>query len=603
MKFSLRSAGLFLLVGGVAFAVGGTGCGPSDPGKTTGTVGKNTATDPWPRFVSAVRKSPDPKAARAAVAELSGGLVNAPSTDRPKTDPAAVDAVSTALKLTDAEKRYIAGGEFTQLDANYLSECLYLADIIAGLGVTAADPVPVRADAAFRFVCRQVVLAPSIFGQMLLPPVPPAFVLSRGSGTGLERAGTFMALCRQLDLDAYLIGPPAAANQPWTHRGTAAENQAPKGPFWAVGVRTTNGVLVFDPWRGEPVPGKAADRPITLAELKADPSACPWASDKTKPWDVTADQIKESGLFLSPPLASLSPRMATMQEKLKDGVGVQLAVDWAQAVRTAEGVADGAPVGGWNPKDDTSTPVRVLGSFLPLEQGGLDPTPEKDSLFTKYDFARLPADRLQLVPVAVNESAKQALAAVAAGAYREAFLIAPTPREKIQRGRYNVAVEELVKRRDEFEKQHRGTTTTGESDDMKEWYKALNAVFNRLTQAQGQAHEQAAREEVDRFIRSSARQLQYAVGGMMAEVGVGEARYLLALATHEQAEAAEATAARAEREQTGAAEARAAAKEQWVKAENGWKRYAEYAAAQATSFPGRKENADSLTARAAKLAK
>lgn len=599
MKLPLRSAGLLAVAVGVAFTVGCSGCGTADPNKTTGTSGKAVAADPWPRFVAAVRKNPDPKAARAAVAELTGGLTNAPPSDKPKTDPAAVDAAAAALKLTDAEKRYIAGGEYTPLDANHLSECLYLADIVAGLGVTPADPPPVRADAAFRFVCREVVLAPSLFGQTLLPPVPPTFVLSRGSGSGLERAFTFVALCRQLDLDAYLIGPPSAADQSWTHRGTAADNQPPKGPFWAVGVRTPGGVLLFDPWRGEPVPGKAADRPITLAELKADPSACPWTADKAKPWDVTADQIKEGGLFLSPPLPSLAPRMATMQEKLRDGVGVQLATDWAAAVRAA----DGAPVAGWNPKGDRFTPVRVLGSFLPLDQGGLDATPEKDSLFSQYDIARVPVDRLQLVPVGVNDSAKGALAAVAAGVYREAFLTTPTPRERIQRGQYNVAVEQMVKRRDEFEKQLRSAPAGGEPEELKEWYKALNAVFNRLNQAQGGVNEQAAREEVDRFLRSSDRFLRQAVGGMMAEVGVGEARYLLALAIHEQAEALEAAAVRAERERNGTAEARAAAREQWAKAENGWKRYAEYAAAQAASFPGRKQNADALAARAAKLAK
>ena len=43
-----------------------------------------------------------------------------------------------------------------------------------------------------------------------------------------------------------------------------------------------------------------------------------------------------------------------------------------------------------------------------------------------------------------------------------------------------MAVDQMVKRRDEFEKQIHATPATGETEDMKEWYKALNAVFNRL---------------------------------------------------------------------------------------------------------------------------
>lgn len=598
MKFPLRSAGLLL-------AVALCGCGPNTNIKTTGTGGGGgTAAggDPWPKFVNAVRNNPDPKGTRAAVSELSAGLTNAPAADRPPAaDPAFLDAVAAGLKLTDAEKKAVGGGEFTPLDANHLSECLYLFDVANTLGVLNADPVTVRATAAFRFVCRQVELAPAVIGQGYLPPVPPTFVLSRGSGSGLERAMAFVALGRQLDLDVYFIGPPDAADRPWTH--APAANQPPKGPFWAVGVRDKDGVLVFDPWRGEPVPGKVADRPVTLAELKADPAACPWAGDKANPWAVTADDIKAAGLFLSPPLSATSPRMARLQEKLKETVGVAAAVDWAAAVKTAEGAAGGAPVGGWNPKGDRYTPVRVLGSFLPLDQGGLDTTPEKDAMFVQYDFARLPMDRLLRTPVGVeNPDAKRALMAMAAVAFKAAFLTTPTPREKIQRGQYNSAVSDLVKQNDAFAAPVRAGTA--QADDLKDWYRGLNGAYNRASQAQGSGGEEAARAEADKFLRAGGRYLERAVGGMVAEAGAGEASYLLAVAAHEQAEAAEAAAVRTEREGgPTAAEARKAAKALWVKAANGWGRYAEYAEAQAASFPGRKANADAMAARAGKLAK
>ncbi len=601
MKLSLRSAGLLLVAGGVSLAAGCSGCGPADSTKTTKSGASVAVTDPWPKFASAVRNNPDPKAARAAVAELTAGLTNAAPADRPQpAEPEYVAAVAAALRLTDAEKRSVGGSEFTALDANHLSECLYLSDVKAGLGVGASDPPAVRADAAFRFVVRQVVLAPSVGRIALLPPMPPTFVLSRGSGTGLERAATFIALCRQLDLDAYLIGPPQAADQPWTFQGTAGRGQPPKGPFWAVGVRASEGVLLFDPWRGEAVPGKAAGRPVTLAELKADPSACPWSADKTKPWDVTADAVKASGLYLSPPLSALAPRMTRLQEKLKDGVGVQLAVDWSAAVNGAEVAADGAKVWGWNPPADKFTPVRALGSFLPLEQGGFDPTSplKAESVFTMYDDARLPIDRLTRLPPGVgNDSAKAALSFWAKNAYREAFLVPPNPRERLQRGQYNAAVADLVKRRDEYGKVLEGATA---DEPLKEWYSGLASAYNRVTQAQTPADEATARGGVDKFLRANGPLTNRAVGGMIAEAAVGEAGYLLALAAHEQAEAEEAAAARAERE-GGGADARKGAKEQWVKAASGWRRYAPYADGQDASFPGRKATFDALSARAEQL--
>jgi hypothetical protein len=598
MNVPLRSAGLLLLAGGVAL-LGGSGCGPNTGTKSSGTAAAEAAADPWPKFVSAVRNTPDSKGARGAVADLAGGLTRAAGEQAKAADPAGLEAVAVGLKLTDAERIALGGAEFTPLDANHLSECLYLLDAANALGVTPADPPAVRADAAFRFVCRQVVLHPATIQNLLLPPVPPTYVLARGWGSGLERATVFVALCRQLDLDAYFVGPPAAADQSWTHPGPAAQGQPPKGPFWAVGVRATDGVLVYDPWRGAAVPGKAAGRPATLAELRADPAVCPWLADKAAPWDVTADDIKASGLFLSPPLSALSPRMGRMQDKLKDGVGVRLAVDWAAAVKAAEAVAGGAPVGGWNPKGDKFTPVRVLGSFLPLEQGGQDATPSKDSVSAQYDYARLPIDRVLRTPLAVTSGeAQSTLRGLAEFSFRTAFLTPPTPREKVQRGQYNAAVEHLVKRRDEYEKLRRGQAE-GAGESLDPWYQSLNDTFNKATRARGSGEEAAAREEVDKFVRGSGRQLDRVVGEMVAESGVAEATYLLALAAHEQAEAAEVAAAR----EGAAADARKAATGRWAKAAGGWRKYAEYAAGQEASFPGRKANADALAARADGLAK
>lgn len=583
------------------------GCGPSDTPRAKTTAAGGEAADPWPKFVAAVRNNPDPKATRGAVADLSAGLAST-TTDQP--GPADLDAIAKGLNLTDAERKQLAGGEYTQRDANHLSECFYLFDAASALGVAVTDPVPVRAAAAFRFVCRQVVLRAVVVDQYgPLPPVPPAFVLNHLSGSGLERALVFVALCRQLDLDAYLIGPPEAAARTWTHPAVGQE-QPPKGPFWAVGVRDAGGVLLYDPWRGEPVPtAKAANRPATLAELRADPSACPWLADKEKAWGVTADEVKASGLFLSPPLESLSPRMALLQGKVKAEVGVQVAVDWAAAVRTAEGAAAGAPVGGWNPKGDPTSPVRALARFLPADQGGLDATADGSSLFVRYQLSMLPTDKLSPPVEVINGEAKRQLHLMAAGMFANALLVPPTPREKIQRGQHIEATRELVGHRDRFANilDQIAATPPG-ADPLTGWYAELDAVYDKVSRARvAGANEAELREEALKFLKDSGKQVERVLGGMVAEAGVGETTYLLALTAHEQAEAAEVAVERAAHDPAtppaAAAEARRKARAAWGNVVTAWKRFAAHADAQANNFPGRKENAAALLARAEALAK
>lgn len=611
-KWNLRLSPLAV----VAFLAALTpcGCGPSDGTRATSTGGEKAVADPWPKFVAAVRNNPDPKATRGAVGDLSAGMASLTPSEPPKA--ADLDALTAALNLTDAERKLLTGSEYPPLDANYLSECLYLFDAAAALGVAASDPVPERAGAAFRFVCRQVVLNPWRAGDPNdptaplrdLPPVPPAFVLNRLSGSGLERAVVFVALCRQLDLDAYLIGPPEATTRTWAH--PAGEGQPAKGPFWAVGVRSEQGVLLYDPWRGEAVPsGKATDRPATLAELRADPSVCPWLTDKAKPWGVSADEIKASGLFLAPPLQALSPRMALMHDKLAADVGVRVAVDWAAAVRTAENASGGAPVAGWSPKGDPFSPVRALAHFMPTDQGGLASPSDRGFVFGPYLASLLPQDKVGQPPVEViNLEAQSELRKLASAMFFNALLVPPTPREQIQRGQYNEATKLLVERSDRFfELNERIKGGPGGGESLKGWFDELNTRFDAVSRARGTPAEAAQREEAGKFLKDTARQVERVIGGMVGEVAMGEVTYLLALAAHEQAEAAELTAVRTARDPAArpgaAADARGKAKSAWGAAVSGWRRFASHADAQMISFPGRKENAVALYSRAEKLAK
>ena len=76
----------------------------------------------------------------------------------------------------------------------------------------------------------------------------------------------FLALLQQMNLDACLIGPPDAGTKEAVQPFAPNSSPVPRGPFWAVGVRTDNDVLLFDPWRG-----KAFPEP--LSKLKSNPDS------------------------------------------------------------------------------------------------------------------------------------------------------------------------------------------------------------------------------------------------------------------------------------------------------------------------------------------
>ena len=588
------------------------GCGTSEKAKPT-LADKKVQEDPWLRVQTALRQESDAESARRVLNELNQALASAPVDSQRKLGEADAADIQSSFNLSDAEVKELRSSGYTSLDANHLAEALYLRDVARSLDI-AKLPVAERAAAALRWVCRQVILdpwsaqtGPTTFRPY--PPLPPTFVLRRGSGSGLERLFVFVALCRQLEIDAYPIGPAAAAAQPVLYQQPGKESEFPRGPFWGLGVRDGSDILLFDPWKEQALPGKAG-RPATLADVRTDPRGLAiWLDNKEFAWGVTADDLKAGEVYLVAPLSALAPRNKTLEEKLAGDIGAKLAVDPMALRKGAELATHGVPVRFYSPANEAFAPTRALASFLPAAEGGaaVEGPESPASLYGSYLRAQIPAGlRFAVPPALASAEAKNRLVGTASGYYAGAFLKAPTPREKLQRGQFVEVTQHLVKMRDQFAAAD-AQKRTEDREATRAWIEQVDYLSTEFNIAK-RDEQPAIRARLDELWKPTNPTVASLLGGAIAPPGLAESTYLLALAKHEQAERAQAKAQRlatapdGDPSQKDHVVAKSAASDAWIDARDWWVRYEPLAAGQNASYPGRAELAKRLADRAAALA-
>ena len=134
----------------------------------------------------------------------------------------------------------------------------------------------------------------------------------------------FLALLQQMGLDGCLARPASgAANTLPAYVAYAPDKKtvltgAPRGPFWAVGVRIERASGRRPALR----PVARAAFPATLNQLKANPdSHKAWFEDRAAVSGMTAGDAKAAAVFLAVPVNSLSPRMATPGEEAQGSRG------------------------------------------------------------------------------------------------------------------------------------------------------------------------------------------------------------------------------------------------------------------------------------------
>jgi len=620
MRFRLWFAGSVpLLAAMLAVALLPLGCGGSDKSKAT-THNSKVQEDPWLKAVIALRQESDAAACRRILGELNQGLASAPANSQAKLGDAEALAIQSTLNLTDAEMKEIRSSGYTSLDPNHLADELYLRDVARSLDA-AKLPVAERARTAFDWVCRQVVLDPwtSPAGPGRLqpnPPLPPAYVLRRGWGSGLERMFVFVAICRQLEIDACLIGPAEAAKQEMLFQQPGPVVAFPRGPFWGVGVRDGSDILIFDPWKEQALPGKNG-RPATLADVRANPrDLAVWLDNKDFAWTTTADDLKAGEIFLVASISSVTPRMKLLEDKLATDLGVKLYINLAETKKRVENAAKSIPVRYYSPPEQFG-PARALNSFLLAAEGGIAvDSPEVPSLYLSYVFDQLTKAKLFSIPEDIEYSEpKNRFKQRAADMFGASFLGNPSPRERLQRGQFVEVTRSLVKLKDYFggfENQLRSADAVALNAATREWISQLNSLYDQLNGAAA-ADKGTIRALIDDHCKPSSTILNSILVAAVARPGMAEATFLIALTKHEQAERAGARAGRsaavAETDpakkataEKAAAVAKASAAETWAEARDWWGRYEPFVAYQNDSYPGRAALAKRLTEKATALA-
>jgi hypothetical protein len=337
--------------------------------------------------------SPDRGSCSTALQQLNGYLATHPDKRPPALTNDQKSLLMRRFGLDAGEITEVESPTFTLLDAPHLEFCFLLRDVARSLDVETLSPAE-QAATAFAWTMRQVI------PQAGEGAMAPDFVLRRGSGTGLERAYIFLSLLQQMGIPGCLLTTPSNS-VPWGC-GALVEVE---------GVKEKQ-VLVFDHRLGLPLPGttgKSAsplvrafrlalpvkgsedNRQIaTLADLRKQPELLkPLTIDEKYPYDVGAEQLKETVVRLAPPLSALSPRMRALQDHLQpEAAGLRPAVDAAGLIEqfgSAAGVEDGADA-----VRAREGSAGVMRRFLGEGEGGID----KDGRSQIARLALLPPNTL-----------------------------------------------------------------------------------------------------------------------------------------------------------------------------------------------------------------
>ena len=222
--------------------------------------------------------------------------------------------------------------------------------------------------------------------------------------------------------------------------------------------------------------------------MKANPdTAKAWFEDKANVSGATLADAKAATPFLAIPVSSLSPRMATLDAKLKDELAVKLAFD-AKVLR--DSFPDPKPAF-WNPDDSPALPSafaygHAARSLLPLDMGGIDRGSPGVRLYDMYRFEQIPPRALRL-PGEFDRLllAQQRLRAIAATALSISFIEPPNPRERIQRGQFQDAATDLVAKQEMFASGLERLRLNKDADTrIKEWIAAAPELYDDLGRAQ-----------------------------------------------------------------------------------------------------------------------
>lgn len=513
------------------------------------------------------------------------------------------------LKLDKDDVPELTSATLTPLDAHHLETCLLLRDAARSLEVPPIDQAgkvtrqsPLdQAAAGFAWVCRQVRLTAPGDESILPPPLPPAQALRRGWGAPLDRAVAFLALLEQFGIEE----DDATALQ-----GCLVFIPGDKGEkrLWACGVtwgKQPDGVYLFDPRLGLPVPGPGGKGVATLKQAREDAGVLGQLKIDKLAYDVTPDLAKAATLELVCPLSAAAPRMRVVQDKLLRertpalpvAVRVRLAEEPARVLAATRDVAK---TSGLKPDDVLFWPqgATVLRRFLPKDDGGTDAGVGVDLRLLKgfaradnaraVQMSRQQVYRWEVVPWQEfpagfrdadafsfdNELGHRLRMFYGVSFFRQ--IAEPNaPREQALRGKFPAAMKELVDEQEQLSGMRQRLRQAGNLDaGLREWADRAIEVYAAVIQTRGKPQEAAAKKAAEAVFRWDPRDpIGVLMFGSIAGPRGAEVMALLAMCRYEQAVRAQARADLTKEAGIAAGSDAANAARAWTDAVSLWQAY------------------------------
>lgn len=507
----MSGRGRYVIISMLALGFLGAGCTRKPPERSLPDPGEPEAVAPEDDEALAsararLSKKTDAASCRAALQQLNVFLSRNPEQKPKPLDKKQLDALQAELGLDADELVEVNSATFTLLDGNYLEQCFLLRDAARALEVDDQPPMQ-QAEAAFAWIIRQVGTY-----ETGGPPLPPRYVLRRGNGSPLERALAFLALVHQFDLDGCLV---AFAPDP---------DAFPERLL--AGVLIGKEIYLFDTRLGLPLPGAEPGTIATLSQLRSQPDLLgKMTVDAKHPYDVKPEHIQNVEIHLASPLSALSTRMRFLEGLLAGSKNnqVDLAVDFLARTNKFKEVVgqSGVTLRSWPQAAQAQSVTRLLRSFLPAEEGGIDrlqlvPLQAFPGFTTAEDQAARPLNRrqifeFQLVPwQALPEQIRRLPWNVELGRRpREMFLfmfldLYGEPRDNLLRGQFEAAAGMLTEKRENFNNIARRDKADLDRR-LDRWIEAARSVHARSLKMQEAAKTgppaEAAIREVDEQIK------------------------------------------------------------------------------------------------------
>jgi hypothetical protein len=532
---------------------------PTGPPVVKPMITESAKENPLEQARETLLKATDLNACRSALQQVNAHLSEKPGDRPPALAPEQQQRLQSGTGATADELAEAANVNYTLLDGHHLDRCFLFRDaaeraVAVGSVGSGADGKAVRrtplqqAAAAFAWVVRQVSLAEPVD-----TPIPPQWVLRRGSGTPLDRALVFLAL-----LDGFSEEDRPQGCLLWVRD---AAGKLPR--LWACGVLAGDSreIYLFDPRLGLPLPGADGKGIATLAAIRKEPRILGQLQlDADNRYDISPERAAAVELTVVCTLSALVPRMRHLQDKLLPPVRVNLTQDPAEAIAHWKAALDSA--------GDKTAGVQVWKEgvglqrrFLPVEEGGMDrpqPFPLKllpgyttpsdpniEGMTRKrfYELTLVPwralpdvfRDTRQLHNVALGPRVRN----VFSGPFIRAVTDAHQPRDWLLRGSPGRAIDQLVPEMQVLKDQVRQLRDQTDLDQrVTYWIQQSIPVYAALIRAREsgspEAMEAANRQASDLLKGSEA--VQILVTGAQAGPRLADLTYLLAQCKHEEAE-------------------------------------------------------------------